>query len=255
MAISLSSLKKTKGVPNPLCLFYGVEKVGKTSLAAEFPSPVLIRTVGENPPSDVEIDSFPEVLTFAGLMEAIEALYTEDHSFKTLIVDAIDGVESLVWKETASREGWKTLEDPGYGKGYVAADSVWDEFFEAVEALRRDKGLTVILIGHTEIKNFDDPASTTYSQYRPNLHKRAADKIKAACGIIAFLKTRVSIKTEKGAFGAEKKEANGAGVRMIYLEERPGFIAGNRYSMPPEIQFNRGKGYDALAKYLPGVEK
>jgi hypothetical protein len=34
------------------------------------------------------------------------------------------------------------------------------------------------------------------------------------------------------------------------LEERPGFIAKNRYDMPSEITFVKGKGYTSLAKYF-----
>lgn len=253
MAISLSSLKKTTAKPNPFILFYGVAGVGKDTLAAEFPSPVLICTPGENPPTDVAIDTFPEISTFDDLMGAIESLYTEDNSFKTLIMSAAAGVEKIVWAETCRREGWKTLEEPGFGKGHLAADAVWDDLLDAVRALGRDKGMTVILIGHTEIKNFDDPASTSYSRYQPNMHKRAAERVTAAADIIGFLNHRVTIKTEKAAFGTEKKEAAGAGVRMIYLEERPGFIAKNRYNMPDSIQFAKGKGYAALAKYMPEV--
>ena len=255
MAISLADLKKTTAKPNPFILMYGVAGVGKDTLAAEFPSPVLICTPGENPPADVAIDSFGELADFDSVMAAIISLYTEDHSFKTLIVSAAAGLEKLVWAETCKREGWKTLEDPGFGKGYVAADAVWDEMLDAIRALGRDKGMSVILIGHTEIKNFEDPASTSYSRYQPNLHKRAGERVAAAADIIAFLNHRVTIKTEKAAFGAEKKEAAGAGVRMIYLEERPGFIAKNRYNMPDSVQFTKGKGYAALAKYLPEAGK
>ncbi|MBR0883873.1 hypothetical protein JQ608_43935, partial [Bradyrhizobium liaoningense] len=43
----------------------------------------------------------------------------------------------------------------------------------------------------------------------------------------------------------------GGGTRWMFLEERPGFIAGNRFSMPAEMQFKKGEGYAALAKYLP----
>jgi len=254
MAISLADLKKTKAKPNPLIYIYGVAGVGKDTLAAEFPSPVLICTPGENPPADVSIDSFA-VETFDGIVEAIVALYTEDHSFKTLILSAAGGIEKLVWAETCKREGWKTLEEPGFGKGYVATDAVWDELLDAIHAVSRDKGMTVILIGHTEIKNFDDPASTSYSRYQPNMHKRAGERVAAAADIIAFLNHRVTIKTEKAAFGTEKKEAAGAGVRMIYLEERPGFIAKNRYNMPDSLQFTKGKGYTALAKFLPEAGK
>lgn len=255
MAISLSSLTKTTAKPNPFIVFYGVAGVGKDTLASEFPAPVLICTPGENPPADVEIDSFGELGDYASLMGAFESLFTEDHSFKTLILSAASGVEKIVWAETCRREGWKTLEEPGYGKGYLAADAVWDEVTDAIRALGREKGMTVILIGHTEIKNFDDPASTSYSRYQPNLHKRASERVMAAADIVGFLNHRVSIKVEKGAFGKDVKEANGAGIRMIYLEERPGYIAKNRYSMPSEIQFSKGKGYSAIAKFLPGGAK
>jgi len=254
VAISLASLKKTAAKPNPFVFLYGVAGVGKDTLASEFPSPVLICTPGENPPADVNIDSFGEVATYGGLMDAIEALFTEDHAFKTLVISAAAGLEKIVWAETCSREGWQNLEEPGYGKGYLAADAIWDEVLDAVRGLGRDKGMTVVLIGHTEIKNFDDPASTSYSRYKPNMHKRAEERVLAAADIVGFINHRVSIKVEKGAFGSEKKEANGAGIRIIHLEERPGFIAKNRYGMPAEIQFNKGKGYTALAKYLPAQE-
>jgi hypothetical protein len=255
VAISLASLKKTTAKPNPFILFYGVAGVGKDTLASEFPAPVLIQTPGEEPPADVSIDSFGEVATFADLMGAIESLFTEEHSFKTLAISAAAGLEKIVWAETCRREGWKTLEDPGYGKGYVAADAVWDEVLDGLRALNREKGMFVVLIGHTEIRNFDDPASSSYSRYKPNLHKRAEERIIAACDVVGFINYRVSIKTEKGAFGAEKKEANGAGQRYIYLEERPGYIAKNRYSMPAEIRFEKGKGFAAIAKHLPEAGK
>lgn len=254
MALTLASLKKSTPPKHPITFLYGVAGVGKDTLASEFPSPVLICTPGENPPEGVSIDTFGEISDFATLNSAFVALFQEEHSFKTLVISAAAGLEKIVHAETCRREGWKTLEDPGYGKGYVAAEAVWDEVLEPIRALRAEKGMMIVLIGHTEIKNFDDPASASYSRYQPNLHKRAAEPVLAAADIVAFVNYRVSIKTEKGAFGSEKKEANGVGQRIIYLEERPGYIAKNRYSMPPEIKFEKGKGFAALAKFLPQDE-
>lgn len=257
MAITLASLKKTSAKPHPLVLIYGPEGVGKDTFAAEFPAPVLIQTPGENPPTGVTIDTFGTVETFEGFMEAFAALFTEDHSFKTLVVSAVDGVERLVWAETCRRNGWSSIEEPGFGKGYVEADSVWEEFLAPLRMLATEeeqggKGMAVVLIGHTEISKFDDPVSGGYSRFLPNLHKRAADLIKPACDIIGFLNHRVTIVKEKAAFGKEEKKAEGSGSRTLYLEERPGFIAKNRYDMPDTINFIRGKGYAALSKYLPG---
>jgi len=253
MAISLASLKKTAPPKDPIAVIYGVAGVGKDTLASEFPSPILICTPGENPPAGVEIDTFGELSTFADIMGAFESLFTEDHSFKTLVISAVAGLERMIWTETCARNKWASIEEPGYGRGYVEADAVWTELLDAVRALRREKEMMVVLIGHTEIKNFDDPASTSYSRYQPNLHKRAAEPVLAAADIVAFVNYRQTIKVEKGAFGSEKKDVAGAGVRTIYLEERPGFIAKNRYSMPESVPFTRGKGFEALAKYLPKV--
>jgi hypothetical protein len=253
MAISLSSLTKTTGKPNPLVLIYGPEKVGKTTLASEFPNPVLIQTAGENTPEGVSIDSFGHVDDFDTLIGAFEALFSEEHSFKTLIVDAVDGVERIIWAETCKRNNWSSLEEPGYGKGYVEADRVWNEFFSALRGLNDAKGMMVVLIGHVEIKPFEDPASGTYSRFQPNLHKRASDVVKASMDIIAFVNQRTSIVKEKAAFGETKTRAEGVGQRVIYLENRPGFIAGNRYKMPDTITYKEGKGFAELAKHLPQV--
>lgn len=251
MAISLASLKKTAGKSLPLILIYGPEKVGKTTLAAEFPAPVLIQTAGENPPAEIAIDSFGCLNTFDELMSAFEALFVEDHSFRTLILDAIDGIERIVWAETCRRYGWKSVEEPGYGKGYIETDQVWAEIYDAIRGLNQTKGLIIVLLGHVEIKQFDDPANGSYSRFQPNLHKRASDAVKAMMDIIIFVNHRVSITKEKTGFGNEKSTANGAGLRMLYLEARPGFVAGNRYSMPDAMQYTKGKGWSDIAKYLP----
>lgn len=254
MALSLASLKKTTAKPNPLIMLYGVAGIGKDTLASEFPNPVLVNTIGENPPAGVSVDAFPTVESFDGLMEAIDALFTEDHTFKTIIFSSLDGIERLIHAETCKRNNIATIEAMDFGKGYVAADLVWDEFLGGVRALNDQKGMMVVLIAHPEITKFDDPAVGSYNRYVPNLHKRIAPVIRDACDIIGFLNYRTSLVEKKEEFGKAKTEAKGAGQRYIFLQELPGFVAKNRYDMPDSIgPLKKGEGFAALAKYLPAA--
>lgn len=250
MAISLASLKKTAPKAHPIMLLYAVEKVGKTSLAAEFPNPVFMKTAGENPPADIEVPAW-ELESLDDFFTGIEVLFTEEHDFKTLAIDAADGLERLVYDEACKRNGWENIEAPGYGKGYVAAEAVWREVVQALTSLRDAKGMMVVLIAHAETFRFDSPTSDPYARYRPNLHKKACDVIQPAADIIAFINYRVSIKKEDVGFNKEVKRGEGQGLRVIYLEERPGFIAGNRYGMPSELPYKKGNGFAEIAKYLP----
>lgn len=152
MAISLSSLKRSTAPAALIGVVYGVPGVGKTSLAAEFPAPVFMQVGdGESAPTGVEITTFGEVKAFDDVLGGIGALYSEQHEFKTLVVDSLGALEPVIQRETCRRNGWQTIEDPGFGKGYVAAEQVWREYVEGISALRRDKGLHIVQIAHCDI--------------------------------------------------------------------------------------------------------
>ena len=251
MAITLASIRTGKAVKPPLVVFYGVAGVGKTSLAAEFPNAIFMRTAGEDYPTGIEIDEFPEAASLDDVIEAIGVLANEEHEHHTFVLDSVDGLEALVWAETCRRNGWQSIEDPGFGKGYVAALAVWKELLDGLQYLRSARAMTVILLGHTEINRFDSPTSDPYSRYRINLQKRSADMIEAAADLIGFVNYRVTLKKVDTGFNKSVTHGEGGGTRVIYTEERPGFIAKNRFGMPPEIAFKKGEGFKALAKYFP----
>ena len=66
-------------------------------------------------PSPGTAESWDDVTGFIG------EIASEEHDLKTLIIDAVDGLEELVWRETCRRNKWNSIEDPGYGKGYIEA--------------------------------------------------------------------------------------------------------------------------------------
>jgi len=251
VAISLSSIKKVTTSTAPFCVIYGVPGIGKTALAAEAPDAVWLQFQGENPPVGVELQGWSDLTSYEEVVDAIGALISEPHDLKTLVIDAATGLETAIQKEACSRNGWKTIEEPGYGKGYVVASAIWTELLDGLNVLRREKNMTIILIGHCEIFRFDSPTTDPYSRYKLDIHKNALPQLESGADLIAFLNYRVTLKEKDVGFNKKVGHAEGGGARVIYVEERPGFIAKNRYGMPPELPYKRGEGWATLAKYLP----
>lgn len=232
MAISLQSLNRGGTTKPPLIVFYGVGGVGKTTLAAGANAPVFIWA--EDGAGKLDVPGW-RVQAYSAVTEAIGVLYTEEHEFKTLVVDSLDWLETLIQIEACTRNGWKHIEEPGYGKGYVAALQVWKEYLEGLNALRDDKGMTVIQIAHADIKRFDNPESEPYDRYRIKLHDRAAGLVQEHADVVGFLNYRVSLQKSDVGFNKKVSRAVGGGQRVLYLEERPAFHAKNRYGLPVSI--------------------
>lgn len=250
MAISLGTMNTTRNDKPPIGIIYGVGGMGKTTLASEFPDPYYLPTIGEEPPADIDMASPGTAESFTEVLDVIEWLLTAEHDRKTLIIDSLDGLEPLVWGETCARNGWNNIEDAGFGKGYVAADEVWRELIGGIQALR-SAGMATVIIAHTEITRFDSPTSDPYSRYGIKLHKRAAALMQEAAQFVAFINARHTLKEKEVGFNKKVAHAEGSGERIIHVEERPGFLAKNRYSMPPSLPYKRGKGWEKLSEYMP----
>jgi hypothetical protein len=262
MAKSIASLNSTKSDKPPICLLYGVDGVGKTSLAAEWPDPIYLHTQGEEPPKGVELfspgddkDGTTALKSYDELIDIIGELVVQPHEFKTVIIDSVDGLEPLVWKATCQRLSTNdkpimSIEEPGYGKGYIEADTEWRYLLDGILALKQE-GVAVVLLAHPEIVRFDSPVSDPYSRYGIKLQKRASALLREKSDIVGFINYRTTIKEKEVARQTKVAHGEGGGDRQIHLEERPGFLAKNRYDMPNIVPFKLSKGYAELSKHFP----
>jgi hypothetical protein len=251
MAISLKNLRSSRSTLPPRVIIHAVEGVGKTSLAAEFPDAVYLSTPGEATPEGVELPSPGTVANWDEMVSFMGELAQEQHDFRTLIVDAMDGIEPLVWRETAMRNKWETVESPGFGKGYLAADIVWREFLEGCDFLRREKGMTIILITHSDRVNHEEPGHQPYKRYDLRLQKRAQAILCDWSDYIFFINSKVEIKEVEQGFNKKHSHAEGGGMRWIYTDARPAFVAKNRgATMPAQLPYKRGEGFKALAPHM-----
>ncbi|TPJ86927.1 MULTISPECIES: ATP-binding protein [unclassified Mesorhizobium] len=259
MAISLSSLKSTVEVSAsraPIVLVYGIDGIGKTSFAAEFPSPLYVPTAGERAPSDIDMATPGTIETIDDLWNVIGELMAGDHEFKTLIIDSMDGLEPIMNGVTCARIGAASIDDnsqgspAAFGRGDVASDVEWAQFMDACDDLA-EAGISVVLVAHPEIKRFDSPVTDPYDRYQVKLRKRAAALLRERSDIVAFMNTRVSLKSKTVAPKKDVTHAEGGKERQIHLTEAAGFMAKSRYPTPDTIVYKKGQGYAELAKYLP----
>ncbi len=231
----------------PIAVIYGNEGRGKTTLASKFPHAVWF-LLERGLPHGVEVEAAEGVDSFEGAMNGLRHLYGAEHTYQTLVVDTLDAFEPHVLEHVCAANRWRNIEQPSYGKGYVAADETWRRFLNGVSALRNKRSMTVVLTCHATIERVEDPRAPTYTAYAPKLHKRARALVMDAADIVGFLAEDLRVVTDDGGFRERTRAAAGNG-RFLFVEGCPAFNAKNRFGMPTKIPIPVDFNVSELTKY------
>ena len=251
--------KVTKGKQNRphLILVYGPDGIGKSTFAANAENPIFLGK--EDGTSNLDVTRLPEPHSYSDIVSAINELIKEKHDYKTLAIDSLDWIEPLIWAHVCKANGWQNIEVPGYGKGYALANEVWRELIAMLADLRQARGMNIILIGHCQVKPFNDPSQpASYDRYQLKLNEKAASLWREFVDFVGFANYEVFTKTDKN----QKTRAFGDGRRMLYTERRPSFDAKNRFGLPFELAFSfeeyeralRGSKTDELSVLLAEIK-
>ena len=236
-------------------LITGSQGLGKTTFASTFEKAILART--EDGAGAIDCPTFPDLIEDFSSMEGIINALHNEHQFKTLVVDSLDWMEPIVWSKQMSATPYsekgleiKSIEDYGFGKGYNLCMDWWRYLMGGFDSLRLNKGMTVVLIAHVEIKRYDSPETEPYDRYQIKIHKKASALWQEWADIVLFCKYKTDVDKSDVGFNKKVVRGVGSGERAIYTEERPAFLAKNRWGLPPEIYIGQDKTWGAFHQAL-----
>jgi len=241
MAFDLKSISRNDTILSPRIMLYGVEGIGKSTFAAGAPDPIFILT--EDGLGSLDVEHFPIAQSLDNVMDAIGALYAEEHPYKTVVLDSLDWLEAIIHREMEEKYDAKDL---AYGKGAMIAAQKWREVLDGMNALRNDKKMIVILLAHNTIKRFDSPEVEPFDRYQPKLQERSSAVVREWADAVLFANYKTIVKKDDVGFNKTVARGISSGERMLFTTERPAYMAKNRYNLPDSIPLT----WDAFANAI-----
>jgi hypothetical protein len=247
MAISLATLKKSTTLP-PRDLLYGTQGIGKSTLGSTLPKPVFLAT--EDGLSGLPGVDHWEIRSYQDLIDAISVLH-EEHDFQSVVLDTVTAFEPMLHRKLLDL--WQTdsidkvgTNGGGFYKWRNEALPLWQEILDGLDSLRINRGLRVMLIGHSIDKEIKPPEADPYRKYTIDLlNDKAAAVLYRWADVVGFCNYRISVTgatRDKRGQVTKAGRAIGSGERVMYLSERPAFYAKNRFDLPDEIPLS-GENY------------
>lgn len=220
-------LNITKGKINRAqkVVIYGPEGIGKSSLAARFPDPVIIDTEGGTAHMDVRRIDKPQ--TWEELLAIVREIAATPGICKTLVIDTADWAEQLIAVFLCTKYKQSSIESFGYGKGYTYMAEEFSRLLSACDQVIA-AGMHVVVTAHAKMRKFEQPDEMgAYDRWEMKLSKQTAPLLKEWCDMLLFCNYQTFVVTSEN----DTKKAQG-GKRVIYTSHHPAWDAKSRIALP-----------------------
>lgn len=235
--LTIMNIRKGKQVRAQRVVIYGVEGIGKSTLASAAPAPLFLDT--ENGTGQLEVDRV-EVQTLADIGSVITKLQQQLSAgmceYKTLVLDTADNLWRLCADSICAENNWTDIEKAGYGKGYAMASDRFRVVLSHFDALMK-LGMHVVIVSHAKIDKISPPDNAEYSKYAikvsaPNKQAESSrELLKEWCDCLLFCHYDTTVDSSKG-------KAVGQHKRVVSTTCSPAWEAKNRYNLPETMDMS-----------------
>ena len=231
----------------------GDSGMGKTTLAATFPSPIVIRAEDglQAIPVDQRPDAFPVIHKEEELWQQLAALVTEQHEYKTVIIDSVTALERLFVQHVIDSDSKKPRSINqalgGYGAGLSAVAAMHQRVRKACGILNERKGMHVVFVAHADTETIELPDQDAYTRYNLRLGKKSVAPYVDDSDVVGFLK----LETFTSGDG-ERKKAISDGTRILITYATAANVSKNRFGITEELHVTAGQ--NPLTPYIPSLE-
>ena len=227
---------------------YGPEGIGKSTFAAHFPEPLFIDTEGSTKDMDVARTESPT--SWMMLMEQVRYVKNHPELCRTLVVDTADWAEMLCITQICDKNHKASIEEFGYGKGYVYVQEEFGRLLNALEEVVK-AGIHVVLTAHAKMRKFEQPDELgAYDRWEMKLTKQTAPMVKEWADMVLFANYKTFVINVDGQ-GVQKGKNKAQGwKRVMYTSHHSCWDAKNRYGLPEELPFE----YEAIRAVMENQE-
>mgnify|MGYP003328412619 FL=1 len=228
----------------------GDSGVGKTSLAATFPKPIVIRAEDglQAIPVASRPDAFPLIQGADELWEQLKALIGEKHDYQTLVVDSVTALERLFITHVIETDPKKPKgiqqAHGGYGAGRDAVSAMHARVRKAAGILADKRGMHTVFVAHADTARIEPPDSDAYMRYTLRLHEKSMPAYVDDVDVVGFLKLETFTMGE-----GERKKAISDGTRVLITHATAANVSKNRYAITEPIPAPLGT--NPLSQFIP----
>lgn len=230
-------IEESTGDEPDLVLLYGPEGIGKTTWAAKAPKPVFIcaengtrkiRDRDGNPLKRLRPTGYAEARDF------VRMLRKDQHEFHTLVIDTADWLEAMIWSFVCERDGKKSIEEYGFGKGYEVALDEWRLFISRLDKLREERKMGIIILAHYVQRTFKNPEGDDFDRYELAMHKKSGALLKQWADNVLFAHVETFVDTKKEGLKT-KSIGISNNARIISTTRTAAWDAKNRDGLPEKL--------------------